>query len=133
MKITSEKVIYIAQPTGSHLRRIVKDDPSCLKVNNKFLKVGKALKFSQRIKDYMDDNEKMVKVVPILDLNNWTKQEIGLLETKIKRQVRKFACYNEPGIRKDGSYRKRRGRTEWLKGISFKELENIIIDEFNKF
>lgn len=127
-----KKTIYIAQPTSSKLRPIRKEDPSCLKVNNQFLKIGKALDFQTRIKDYIDDQEGEVIVEAIVDLHYFTPKRIAQLETAIKRRLKPFSQYNMPGPRDNGTFRVRKGRTEWVKGISYDDVKQIILEEFEK-
>ena len=126
------KTIYIARPTTERLRHIVKEDLSSAKVNHLKLKIGKALYFNTRIKDYVEDNDGEVEVKDIVDLEGYTKEQIQNLETAIKKDLKKFAVYNEPGLRPNGTTRTRRGRTEWLQNISFSEVEQVILQNFAK-
>lgn len=126
------QTIYIARPTTKRLRHIVKEDLTSAKVNKSNLKIGKALNFDVRIKDYIEDNDGEVEVKPIVDLEGYTKEQVQKLETAIKKDLKKFAVYNEPGLRPNGTKRIRRGRTEWLQNISFCEVEQVILKNFAK-
>ena len=120
-----KKTIYIAKPTGSHLRLISKKDPTCLKVNDEYIKYGKSLHFDRRLKNYHEDNDGDIHMYAVVDCDLLTDKELHNLETAIGRRVRDYRQEN-PG-------RKRKALLEWCKGLDEAILKSIIEEEFNKF
>jgi len=119
-----KKTIYIAKPTGSHLRLISKKDPTCLKVNDEYIKYGKSLHFDRRLKNYHEDNDGDINMYAVVDCDHLTDKELHNLETAIGRRVKSYRQEN-PG-------RKRKALLEWCKDLDEEELKNIIQEEFNK-
>ena len=119
-----KKTIYIAKPIGSHLRLINKRDPTCLKVNQDFIKYGKSHDIESRIKDYKKDNDDQVRMYGVVDCDHLTDEQLRKLETAVGRRVKDY--------RQDNPGRKIKALLEWCKNLDEEELKNIIQDEFNK-
>lgn len=118
-----EKSIYIAKPTGSHKRLINKKDPTCLEVNDEYIKYGKSLDTESRKKDYEFDNDGHIIFYSVVDCELLNDEELTELETRIGRRVKNY--------RQTNPNRKISSPLEWCKGIELKELEEIILEEFN--
>jgi len=112
-------VIYIAQPYGNELREINQSDRRRLGkvavINNKNIKFGKAKDINKRANNYKKDVGHINLTVIVSDEDYSFIEE---LEKRILRQVDEYRIVGPSGR-----------KLEWLKNISFKELEKIIKQE----
>lgn len=116
--------IYIAQPTGSRMRVIDKKRADIMpSVNNAHIKFGKAHNLQQRFKNYYFDNDGDVNFTPVVICDNYIKEELTSLEKLIKSRVDNYRIRNPNTNR----------RLEWLQGINFEDLKNIILQAHEEF
>ena len=116
--------IYIAQPKGSRMRVIDKKRADIMpSVNNAHIKFGKAHNLQQRFKNYYFDNDGDVDFTPIIICDYYAKGELTDLEKLIKLKVNNYRMRNPKTNR----------QLEWLHGISFENLKNIILNAHEEF
>lgn len=116
--------IYIAHPRGSRMRVIDKKRADVMPcVNDTHIKFGKAHNLRQRFKNYYFDNDGDVDFTPIIICDDYTKQELTSLEKLIKSRVDSYRMRNPKTNR----------RLEWLEGIGFEDLKNIILETHKEF
>ena len=116
--------IYIAQPIGSRMRVIDKRRANIMpSVNDTHIKFGKAHNLKRRFKDYYYDNDGDVEFTPIIICEDYTKDKLQNLEKHIKSRLKNYQMRNPKTNRP----------LEWLEGISFVDLKDIIIKCHNEF
>lgn len=116
--------IYIAQPRGSRMRVIDKRRADIMpSVNNTHIKFGKSVDLKRRFKDYYRDNDGEVDFTPIIICNDFSENELKKLERLIKEKVAIFRMRNP----------KTKMPLEWLEGINFEDLKNIILQVHKEF
>lgn len=106
--------IYIVQLLNEELMPVTRDSryiAECKKVNKKHIKIGKALDFDIRHKNYIKDFDKHnVIFEPIVQL-----EDIKSAETAILRELKQFRILSPKG-----------GRLEWLEEISYERAKETI-------
>lgn len=116
--------IYIAQPIGSRMRVIDKRRANIMpSVNDTHIKFGKAHNLKRRFKDYYYDNDGDVEFTPIIICEDYTKDKLQNLEKYIKSRLKNYQMRNPKTNRP----------LEWLEGISYVNLKDIIIKSHNEF
>ena len=122
--ITECHGIYIAQPIGSRMRVIDKRRADIMpSVNDAHIKFGKAHNLKRRFKDYYYDNDGDVEFTPIIICKDYTKDKLKDLEKHIKSKLKNYQMRNPKTNRP----------LEWLEGISYVNLKDIIIKSHNEF
>lgn len=122
--IPKSQGIYIAQPVGSRMRVIDKRRADIMpSVNDRHIKFGKAQNLKKRFKDYYFDNDGDVEFTPIIIVENYTNDELKNLEKHIKSKLKNYQMRNPKTNRP----------LEWLEGISYVNLKDIIIKSHNEF
>jgi len=119
-----KKSIYIAKPIGKHNRLINKKDPTCLQVNDEYIKYGKSLDTESRKKDYEVDNDGHIIFYSVVDCKELSDSELTELETRIGQRVK--------GYRQTNPNRKILSPLEWCKDLQEDELVKVILEEFQK-
>ena len=116
--------IYIAKPIGSRMRVIDKRRADIMpSVNDTHIKFGKAQNLKRRFKDYYYDNDGDVEFTPIIICEDYTKDELKNLEKHIKSKLKNYQMRNPKTNRP----------LEWLEGINYVNLKDIIIKSHNEF
>ena len=116
--------IYIAQPMGSRMRVIDKSRADKMpSVNDTHIKFGKAQNLKRRFRDYYYDNDGDVEFTPIIVCEDYTNDELKSLEKHMKSKLKNYIMINPKTNRP----------LEWLEGISFVDLKDIIIKCHNEF
>ena len=123
-KIPNSKGIYIAQPIGSRMRVIDKKRAHIMpSVNNAYIKVGKAINLRQRFANYYHDNDGDVEFTPIIICDEYSDQQLKDFESLLKRKFESFSFRNPKTNRK----------LEWLEGISFEDVREMILSTHKEF
>ena len=116
--------IYIAQPVGSRMRVIDKRRADIMpSVNDTHIKFGKAHNLKKRFRNYYYDNDGDVEFTPIIICEDYTKDKLKNLEKHIKSKLKHYQMRNP----------KTKRPLEWLEGISYVNLKDIIIKSHNEF
>lgn len=115
--IPSKPGIYIAQPIGSRMRVIDKSRADKMPfVNENHIKVGKALDFSKRSRNYFIDNDGDIKFEPIVFTEDYSHDQLKELESLLKEAFTDFRMVNPKTNRK----------LEWMENISYEDTVSII-------
>ena len=122
--IPSKPGIYIAQPIGSRMRVIDKNRADIMpSVNENYIKVGKALDFSKRSRNYFIDNDGDVKFEPIIFMEDYSPNQLKELESMLKKAFINFRMINPKTNRK----------LEWMVNISYEDTVRVINKVFKEF
>ena len=92
-------------------------------VNDRHIKFGKAQNLKERFRNYYFDNDGDVEFTPIIVVENYSNDELKNLEKHIKSKLKNYQMLNPKTNR----------RLEWLEGISYENLKDIIIKSHNEF